>query len=74
MKARTINRKGRHLSAVRTLQLLVAYGVVTSCLDRPNLEGAMLSQRPAGDKEPVMDVADWLRTLGLERYEAAFRE
>ena len=21
-----------------------------------------------------MDVADWLRTLGLERYEAAFRE
>src|ERR1700722_20064753 len=25
-------------------------------------------------EETAMDVADWLRSLGLERYEAAFRE
>jgi hypothetical protein len=31
-------------------------------------------QRPDWAKEPAMDVADWLRALGLERYEAAFRE
>jgi hypothetical protein len=29
MKVRTINRKGRHLSTVRTLQLLVEHGVDT---------------------------------------------
>jgi SAM domain (Sterile alpha motif) len=29
---------------------------------------------PEGGRGAVIDVADWLRTLGLERYEAAFRE
>jgi class 3 adenylate cyclase len=32
----------------------------------------MLSQRP--DEGAAMNVADWLRALGLEQYEAAFRE
>ena len=33
----------------------------------------MLYQRPDG-AGAAMDVADWLRALGLEQYEAAFRE
>src|ERR1700681_2484513 len=32
----------------------------------------MLYQRPDGGA--AMDVAEWLRALGLERYEATFRE
>ena len=27
-----------------------------------------------GDWGPIMDVEAWLRSLGLERYEATFRE
>jgi hypothetical protein len=28
---------------------------------------------PASNWDPIMDLGDWLRSLGLERYEAAFR-
>ena len=34
----------------------------------------MLAKGPACPRGATMNVADWLRTLGLEQYEAAFRE
>ena len=40
--------------------------------------GQVWLTEPSSTKRPnrgaAMDVADWLRGLGLERYEAAFRE
>ena len=34
----------------------------------------MLRQGSSAYRGATMDVADWLRSLGLEQYEAAFRE
>src|SRR3954469_23583148 len=44
------------------------------CLDRDNAPALYFATIITRPEETVVDVGEWLKSLGLEQYEAAFRE